>query len=154
MVDANVLISGIGWPRFAYEVLQHGLAGDFQLVLSEYVVDEARTHIARLLPDFVADFETFLQKSDYEAVELPTQAELEAQANLVRDPKDVAVALSAIRGQVDHLISGDRDLTDAGEPIHQHISVLLPGTFLRHMMGWTSEALEAIRTRTWDDLRS
>lgn len=53
MVDANVLISGTGWPRFAYEILQHAIAGDFQLVLSPFVIDEARRHITRLFPEFL-----------------------------------------------------------------------------------------------------
>lgn len=30
--------------------------------------------------------------------------------------------------------------------------VLLAGTFLREVMGWTSEELEAIRHRTWDEV--
>jgi len=39
MVDANILVSGSVWPRWPYEVLQHALRGDFQLVLNQYVMD-------------------------------------------------------------------------------------------------------------------
>jgi predicted nucleic acid-binding protein len=34
MVDANILIAGVVWPRFPYEVLRHALKGDCQLILS------------------------------------------------------------------------------------------------------------------------
>lgn len=33
-VDTNVLIAGFGWPRWPYEVIQHAIVGDYQLVLS------------------------------------------------------------------------------------------------------------------------
>ena len=42
MLDANILIAGSVWPRWPYEVLQHALRGDFRLVLSEYVIQQAR----------------------------------------------------------------------------------------------------------------
>jgi hypothetical protein len=29
---------------------------------------------------------------------------------------------------------------------------MLPAVFLRDVVGWSSEAMEAIRTRTWEDL--
>ncbi len=51
MVDANVLIAGIGWPRWPYALLQHAIAGDFQLVLSPYVIEEARRNLQRIVPD-------------------------------------------------------------------------------------------------------
>jgi predicted nucleic acid-binding protein len=70
----------------------------------------------------------------------------------VRDPKDIHVALAAISAKVDFLVSSDKDFTDPDQPIRQKINILLPGAFLRVHMGWTSERLEAIRTRTWKDL--
>jgi predicted nucleic acid-binding protein len=41
MVDANVLFAGTLWPRFPYEVLRHAVLGDYQLVLSSRIIDEA-----------------------------------------------------------------------------------------------------------------
>jgi predicted nucleic acid-binding protein len=60
MVDANILIAGTGWPRFPYEVLKHAVQGDFILVLSPLVIEEARLHIKRLIPDMLERFEIFL----------------------------------------------------------------------------------------------
>jgi predicted nucleic acid-binding protein len=151
LVDANILVAGLGWPRWAYALLQHAVAGDFQLVLCPYVIEEARRHLARLVPDALPDFETFLRLSDYEAAPDPTPAEVAAHAKLVRDPKDVPVALAALQAQVDVLVSNDKDLTES-EALQAQVPVLLPAVFLRDLMGWTSEELEAIRHRTWHEL--
>lgn len=154
MVDANVLIAGMTYPRFPYEVLQHALAGDYQLVLSPRIIQEAEVAVTKLFPAFAERFGAFLAKSQYEAVAVPTEEAIQAHMTLVRDVKDVHVALAAIEGKVDFLITQDRDFTDRDETtaeLHQQINVILPAAFLRQHMGWTSEALEAIRQRTWSD---
>ena len=51
--------------------------------------------------------------------------------------------------------SEDKDLTVQDETtaeLRRHLKVLLSGTFLREVMGWTTEMLEAVRHRTWGDL--
>ncbi len=152
MLDANVLVAGVGWPRFPYEVLQHAVAGDYQLVLTPYIISEVQKHILRLGPQVMAILDTVLEASNYEQVATPSAEELAAHTGLVRDADDIPVALAAINANVDYLVSQDKDLTDPDEPVHRVLNILLPGTFLREHMGWTSQALEAIRTRTWEDL--
>lgn len=151
MVDANVLVAGLGWPRWPYALLQHAVAGDFQLVLSPFVIREARFHLQRLVPAAVPALDEFLVLSEYEAIADPTPEEVVAQHQLVRDPKDVPIALAALQAQVDCLISSDKDFTES-EQLKQHVPVLLPAVFLREHMGWTSEELEAIRHRKWSDM--
>ena len=152
MLDANVLIAGLGWPRFPYEALRHIVAGDVQLVLSSFIIDEARTHITRLFPDFLYPDDEFLQASGYEEIASPSKEEVALHQGLVRDSADIPVALSAIQAQVDYLITQDKDFTDPNERLHQQLKLILPGTFLREHMGWSSEQLETIRSRTWKDL--
>ena len=51
----------------------------------------------------------------------------------------------------------DKDFTDQDDStaeLHRRLNIMLPGTFLREYMGWTSEALEVVRTRTWQDLET
>ncbi len=154
MVDANVLISGAVWPRWPYELLHHAIAGDFQLVLSPLVIEEARRRVEASFADHAWRLADTLTLTAYEEAPNPTKAEVEAHANLVRDQADIPVALAAIKAGVDVLISRDRDLTDrdeSTEKLRQQLNILLPGTFLRKHMGWTSGELEAIRNRTWDD---
>jgi hypothetical protein len=63
--------------------------------------------------------------------------------------------VTAINAEVDYFVSEDKDFTDGDQTtakLHQRLTVMLSGTFLRHVMGWTGEELEAIRNRTWSDL--
>jgi predicted nucleic acid-binding protein len=152
MIDANVLIAGITYPRWPYEVLQHGLRGDFQLVLSPTVIADARRVIDKTFPAYAQDYTTFLDLCEYEEIGDPTLDEVAANSDLVRDIKDVPVALSAIGANVDYLVSNDDDLAaeDAStERLRQLLRVIRVGPFLRYVMRWSDEELQEIRTRNW-----
>ena len=153
--DANILLSGNAFPRWSYEVLQHATDGDFKLVLCPLVINQARKHLQRRFPEHLPRFEKFLRETEYELVPDPAQEEIDANQNLVRDLSDVAIALAAIGAGVDYVVSEDKDLTTQDETtaeLRRHLKVLLSGTFLREVMGWTSDELEAIRHRKWDDI--
>lgn len=155
LIDANVLLAGNAFPRWPYEVLQHATDGDFQLVLCPLVIKQARQHLQRRFPQHLARFEKFLREVDYELVPDPTPEAIEANKNIVRDLSDVAIALAAMAADVDYVVSEDKDLTVQDETtaeLRRHVKVLLSGTFLHEVMGWTSEQLEAIRHRTWSDI--
>ncbi len=75
--------------------------------------------------------------------------------DLVRSEKDVPIAVALLDGDVAVFVTSDRDFTDPGataEHFRERVRVMLPAVFLRDIVGWSSEALEAIRHRTWDDV--
>jgi predicted nucleic acid-binding protein len=151
MVDANVLVAGIGWPRWPYAILQHAISGDFQLVLTPYIIEEARRNLQRIAPTTLPTLDTVLHLSEYEEVADPPAEVVAANRQMMRDRNDVPVAVAAITAKVDCLISSDKDLTESAELKH-YVKVLLPALFLRDYMGWTSDELEMIRHRTWNDM--
>ena len=153
--DANILFSGAAFPRWSYEVLRHAAANDFKLVLCPLVIGQARRNLQKRFPQHVENMESLLRLIDYELVDDPSPEDIKANQNLVRDLSDVAIALAAIAARVNYLISADKDLTTQDETtteLPRHVKVILSGTFLREVMGWTSEELEAIRNRTWSDM--
>jgi len=155
MLDANVLLAGIVFPRWPWEILRHAVRGDFRLVLSPYVIRQARRRIAQRFPEFLDMFDEFLFRCPYELVPDPSSEDVQAHAGLVRDVTDVPVALAAIQAGVDYLVSEDKDLTavdETTEELHRYIKPLISGTFLRQVMGWSHEELEAVRGRTWDEI--
>jgi predicted nucleic acid-binding protein len=155
MVDTSVLVAGIVWPRWPYQVLQHAVQGDFQLVLSPTIIEEATRKFAVRFPAYQQEFASFLRECGYEPVAEPAAPEVLVHRGLMRDVTDVPIALAAIRAGVDVLVSEDKDFTIQNETtaeLHRHLTVMLSGTFLRQVMGWTSEELEAIRHRTWAEL--
>jgi hypothetical protein len=86
---------------------------------------------------------------------MPPVGDVEQNQDLVRSAKDVPIALALLAGDVDILVSNDRDFTDptaTAERFQRRVTVMLPAVFLRDVVGWSSEALEAIRNRTWEQL--
>lgn len=155
MADANVLIAGILFPRWFHEFLRHALHDDFLLVLSEQALAEARARMARGSDAEQQALEQFLTDCEYELVPDPPRAEVLQNLDLVRDPKDVPIALAAIAAGVDHLVSNDKDLTAQDETtarLRQYVQPMPVGRFLHDVMGWPSDELERIRLRTWRDL--
>ena len=153
--DANILFSGAAFPRWSYSVLRHAASNDFKLVLCPLVINQARKNLQKRFHQHVEDLENLLELIEYELVSDPTPADVKANENLVRDLSDVAVALAAIAAKVDYFISEDKDFTaqdETTQEVRRHLKVMLTGTFLREVMGWTSEQLEAARHRTWGDI--
>jgi predicted nucleic acid-binding protein len=155
MVDTTVLLAGTVWPRWPYEVLQHALRGDFELVLSRTVIQEALRKFGEKFPAYTQDFNAFLEECGYEEIPEPSSQAVLASRDLMRDITDIPIAVAAITAAVDYFVSEDKDFTDRDQTtakLHQRLTVMLSGTFLRHVMGWTGEELEAIRNRTWSDI--
>jgi predicted nucleic acid-binding protein len=157
-VDANVLIAGFVFPRWPYEVLRHALAGDFTLVLSPIIVLEAKFGINLQFPAFEHKFGRFLHDLNYEEAPIPSDEEVRQYPRLVRDRKDIPIAISIMQASVDYFVTYDRDFTDENETTAEVRAaipgIMLPPVFLREVMGWTSEELEIIRYRTWSELET
>lgn len=154
-LDANILIRGITLPRFPYEVLQHAARGDFIPIFSPLVLDSARLYVRKLFPEHLEALDTLLELLDYELAPDPPPEEVAAHAGLVRDAKDIPVALSAIQAKADYLVSTDRGFTDVDETtaeLRRYLKPIRVGSFLREVMGWTGQALSAIERRRWSDL--
>ena len=56
--DANVLIRGVTFPRYPYEILRLAARHKIILVLSPLVLDDARRYLAELFPEHLPSFQT------------------------------------------------------------------------------------------------
>jgi len=154
-LDANVLIRGVTFPRFPYEVLQHAARKEIAAIVSPLVLDTARLYVRERFPDYQAALEALLEFVDLELAPDPPLEEVAAHAGLVRDPKDIPVALAAIAARAEYLVSTDRDFTDVDDTtaeLRRHLKPVSVGAFLHEVMGWSHEALSAIERRRWSDL--
>jgi predicted nucleic acid-binding protein len=156
--DANILIRGMTFPRYPYEILRLATEGAITLVVSESVLADARYYMARLFPEHLPRLQAFLVTARVVIAADPAPDQVWANTHLVRDVKDVPIALAAASANVDYLVSTDADLTDTDEStvalrdfLHP-AQVLRPGQFLNEVMGWSHETLAAISRRTWDQV--
>jgi hypothetical protein len=125
----------------------------FDLALPAQVIVEAGRHLTH--PTQTDALRFFLEGSRHEELPMPPASEVRRNLDLVRSEKDVPIALALLEGDVDIFVSSDRDFTEptaTAERFRSRIRVMLPAVFLRDVVGWSSEAMEAIRTRTWEDL--
>jgi predicted nucleic acid-binding protein len=136
-LDANILIRGITWPRFPYEVLRHAAKGDFVPVFSPMALDSARLYVKELFPEHRVALDILLTLIDHELVPDPPPDEVAAHDSLVRDAKDIPIALAAIQARVEYLVSTDRDFTDVDDTtaeLRTHLTPIRVGSFLREVM--------------------
>ena len=157
--DANILIRGITFPRYPYEILRLSARRQITLIVSQSVLDDARHYVGELFPEHLPKLEAFLALANIEIVAEPTNAEIELHHDLVRDVEDVPVILAAIQARLDYFISTDTDLTDrdaSTEKLRGLLApgqVMKPGEFLNQVMGWDHEQLDRISRRRWQEIQ-
>lgn len=116
VLDSNVFVSGlIGKEGSAPQLVLEALGADqIQVVVSPRLIDELEAVLAR--PKF-ASHVTREERDDYVA-RIGDQAEQardpEFEAEGVRDPKDEYLVALARAERVDAIVTGDRDLLEAG----------------------------------------
>jgi putative PIN family toxin of toxin-antitoxin system len=123
LLDTNVLIAALITRGICNELLEHCLR-HHQIVLSEFLLDEFQDHL----------FHKFHYTSQeiQEAVELLRLRALvvvpvQLAERICRDVDDDQVLGTALAGQVDCMISGDKDLLELKN--FQSIPVLKPSEF-------------------------
>ncbi|MFZ1238269.1 MAG: putative toxin-antitoxin system toxin component, PIN family [Anaerolineae bacterium] len=157
-VDANVLIRGITFPRYPYEILRLATRHEIVMVISPTVLADARHYLSTLFPNHLPKLDSLLSVALVEIADDPTLDEVRNHRDLVRDIKDVPVVLAAVKASVDYLVSTDADLTDVDASTEalrlllEPAKVLRVGTFLHDVMGWSHQALDSISRRRWDEI--
>ncbi|MPZ15392.1 MAG: hypothetical protein GEU73_13370 [Chloroflexi bacterium] len=149
-MDANVLIAGTRLPRWPHEVMRAALGDFVDLALPGQAIVEAGRHLTT--PAQIEALRFFLDRSHYQELPMPSPSDVRDNLDLIRSEKDVPIAVALLAGEVDIFVSSDRDFTDpsaTAERFRARVRVMLPAVFLRDVLGWSSEALEAIRIRTW-----
>jgi uncharacterized protein len=124
--DANILISSLLWRGAPYECLLAAESGLFQLVLSEPILGEVRDTLVLkfgLDGQAVVDVIAYLRR-------IADVVPVHGQSGWVKpDPDDDKIVETAVAGDADCIVSGDRHLLDlqgfAG------LSILTAREFLR-----------------------
>jgi putative PIN family toxin of toxin-antitoxin system len=116
VLDTNVLISGLLYPGGPpSRLVKAWRAGAFDLVISDFVIDELTriwTHLASRLKASPNDLADFIDTIGLRAELLRIDATMLAQASTagLRDPDDLPVLALLIGSGADYLVTGDKDL--------------------------------------------
>jgi putative PIN family toxin of toxin-antitoxin system len=126
LIDTNIALSAILSPdgRTA-KVLKLAIRDEHTICLCTCGIDELRNVVNRKFPAKTQALELFLSEFSYEL--LLTPAILPQNLPSIRDVNDLPILASAITGDVDLLLTGDKDLevVDVKRP-----AVLSPTKFM------------------------
>lgn len=128
-LDSNVLLSAALWPQGATAECFHAVVvNEHALVVSGYVLDEVRRVTQRKFPARIGVVDEFLAAVVEFSVVVTTPEFPTADEEAVRDDKDRPVLRGARVAQCDILVTGDRDLLEAGvsDPM-----IIPPAEYLR-----------------------
>ena len=127
LIDTNIALSAIisSGGRTA-DVLKFAIREEHTICLCTFSVDELRIVVKRKFPGKVHDLELFLSELSYDL--LLTPAVLPHDLPSIRDANDLPILASAIMGDVDLLLTGDKgfDAVDVGRP-----AILSPARFMK-----------------------
>lgn len=113
--DTNTLLSAALFPNgrvatiFALLIERH-----HEVMTSDFVLDEFRTVVARKFPAKITDAELFVSIFHSSGLTVTTPQHADADETQIRDPKDRPILRGARAAGADVLLTGDRDLLDAG----------------------------------------
>jgi putative PIN family toxin of toxin-antitoxin system len=124
-LDTSVIISVILFPHTPLDQMIKIITEKHTLILSSFVIEELKAVIERKFPGKQAAVSKFLKTFPYEIVDTPK--EMEQGLFQIRDEKDYPVLYTAIIGDVDIFISGDKDFIDIDI---QKPQILTPAQFL------------------------
>lgn len=134
-IDASVLFSAAYSSTGASrEIIRRALRDEVKLVVSQYVLDEARRNLARKAAEKVALFEAFLGVLNLEEIAHPDENVVtEVEAYTVE--KDAPVVAAAISADVDYLVSLDsKHLVDVPDVAAKSgLKIVLPGTIVQQL---------------------
>jgi putative PIN family toxin of toxin-antitoxin system len=110
MVDANIAVSAILFPKSMVARAFNHLIDNHNLVLSKYTIDEIEDVFNEKFPHRIIEMKEFMEKTPYELFEL-NKFDKKKYPN-IRDIDDLPVLVNAIESKVDLLITGDKDFDD------------------------------------------
>ena len=130
MLDTNVLLSALLFPSKRMNKMMQCIFEEHHLVLSSFVVEELIYVVKRKFPGKLQAVDCLLTSMSFELAYTPQ--EIEQGLFEIRDMKDYPVLYTAIREDVDVLITGDKDFSDVDV---ERPEILTPAQFLDRYLG-------------------
>lgn len=137
-LDTNVIVSGIILERgIPYSILEFWRRGAFLLITSRELIDEVVEvlHRAKTVKNYSIPVEklTTIVKLINQKSRVVVPAPLTQDIHL-RDKKDTFILATAIIGNAEYLVTGDKDLISLrGKPKIKPLVILTPQQFLESL---------------------
>ena len=125
MLDTNVLLSVLLFPGERMNRMMQCIFEEHRLVLSSFVIDELGYVVRRKFPAKENAVDALLSSMSFELVYTPRA--MDKELFHIRDEKDYPVLYTAIKENVDILITGDKDFARVDV---EHPEIMTPAEFI------------------------
>lgn len=127
LIDTNIALSAILWPKGrTADILKFAVLNEFTICLCTFSIDEMRLVVKRKFSGKLPILEQFLSEFSYEL--LLTPSVLPEGLPSMRDMNDLPILASAIVGDVDILLTGDKDFEAVNV---ERPAILTPAKFMQ-----------------------
>ena len=111
MTDTNIIISAFLFPNSVIRKLLEKIVVQDQLILCPFIIEELYAVFKRKFPEEIDSLDFFLSELAFELVYTPKRINVSDYPD-IRDENDLPILVSAIMGEVDVFITGDKDFCD------------------------------------------
>jgi len=108
MTDTNIIISAFLFPNSLTRKMLEKIGVQDQLILCSYIIEELYAVFKRKFPEEIDSLDFFLSELAFELVYTPKRINVSDYPD-IRDENDLPILVSAIMGEVDVFITGDKD---------------------------------------------
>lgn len=129
VLDSNIYVSAFGFDRGPETIINLGLATNFKIYSSLYIIEE----VVRVLHEKLGMSERFavlagkrIRRFSTEVV--PVRGSLDDSAPI--DPKDGPIIKTCLASRADFLVTGDKELFSLTV---RGLKIISPAHFLRHL---------------------
>jgi putative PIN family toxin of toxin-antitoxin system len=130
MVDANIIVSAILFPKSTVAKAFNHLIDNHNLILSKYTIDEVEDVFNEKFPHRLVEMKEFIRKIPYEFFVLNKITDNKYPN--IRDTDDLPVLANAIESKVDILITGDKDFDGIS---NKRPKIINPRKYIDEYMG-------------------
>lgn len=125
VIDSNVVISGLVFGGTPYIVLLLVVSGQIQSVVSRVILSEIEEAFERKFSLSLEDKELTIHEYTQESIKVELGGE---EVNIARDKDDNKIIETAVEGNCQYIVSGDKDLLVLKN--YKNIKILSPKDFL------------------------
>jgi predicted nucleic acid-binding protein len=135
-LDSNVILPGLisdtGAPRLVLDLLSMELPG-LTAVTGRYNIVEIERNIKKKAPKALSVWVEYFPKLRLEIVPFPSPADIARHSGIVAD-KDTPVLVSALKGNADYLVTGDKKHFDKAKKSGGYLlKIASPAEFLEEL---------------------
>lgn len=109
MIDSNIVISALLFPDGRIAALMRGLLVKHSICIASFSLDEIEKVVRRKFPHELEVVDAFLNELPYEIIRTPDRL---PDVPGIRDPNDRPILATALLGDVDVPLTGDKDFSE------------------------------------------